>query len=325
MAGLLEGLAVIGSGIAGSAKMAGDTFSEQLKQDALAARETNMARINSIYAKEARTETIQAQERMQKTGFTHAEKLQKESIRSVEDMAARASEERAVEGVFERGSRETLNYESNKAADLRQEKANQQALDLYKIQSDAVLKAAELAGKKAESLVRLEANLRNAAPDDITKKVAALSKIMDPKEAVSLVVNSYSGNKDKAKLYGDFINKTLANDNLNGVKQTPERLAEIKSAGEDLFDYHPKKGAPAQAGEATKPINYLDRAFQKASGKAPGAKPSTAPAFDNTEMAWDPTQGMGLLGEAMGDASENPLVRSIANDQMNKLKEYKPR
>jgi hypothetical protein len=258
MGGLLEGLGmVVGGAMAGGGKVAADVFTEQIKQDALLARELNMARITNMYAKEGRTE---------QNKFTSDEN--KKQRQSAEDLAARAREERAVEGVFERGSRETINYESNKAADIRQDKTNQQALDLYKIESEAKLEAARIAGTKAESLVRLEASLRNAAPDDITKKINALSKYMDQKDAVSLVVDSYSGNRDKAKLYGDYINKTLANDNLNGIQQTPTRIAEIKATGEDLFDYHPKGGAVKQT--TVTPEEELAERLKRVKGKSTG-------------------------------------------------------
>ena len=80
MAGLLSGIGqVLAGGVAGGAKAAGESFVEQAKQEALAAREENMLRIQNLFAKEGRAETQTFQAGESKLGRESAKSLAESS------------------------------------------------------------------------------------------------------------------------------------------------------------------------------------------------------------------------------------------------------
>ena len=105
MAGLLSGIGqVLAGGVAGGAKAAGESFVEQAKQEALAAREENMLRIQNLFAKAGREETQKFQAGESKLGRESAQKLsdqaqlganirQTESLTSTENLAAVKAQE----------------------------------------------------------------------------------------------------------------------------------------------------------------------------------------------------------------------------------------
>ncbi len=312
MAGLLEGLAVFGSGMAGAAKMAGDTFSEQLKQDALAARETNMARINSLYAKEA-----------QKSGqeFTAGEnKLTREATAAENEKLRDVTINEAGKS---RLQARTLAEEADFAAGARQDRASEQAIALADKEIQARIDLYKEQKRDATTLVRLQHQLSQSAPGPLAKTITDLAPFVGKEQAVKLAIDSFSGDKDKRKLYGEVITQGLKTLTINGETMTPEKEATLKELAASTSGWSPEPAAKAGAAPVT---NYLDRAIQKAAGKPKGNTASTAPpTFDSSKMAWNPTQGSGLLeGDSTGQP-ENPLLRSIVSDQMNKLKEYKPR
>lgn len=189
MAGLLG---AIGKGIAGGARAAENAFAEQLKQQAMEAREMNLLRIQEMFADKRQQASYQQAKDLQEAAQIHSENILDQQIRAQKGMHTEGIES-AKEIAFE--NRE------------------------YQKESQDKLIAAQ------RSLAILTHGLKEGETDEITKKFNALTKIVGPEKATNFITELATG---KNTTYEYLVAKMTKDMDLNTMKDTDvERVAQI--------------------------------------------------------------------------------------------------
>ncbi len=303
MAGLLEGIGtVLAGGIAGASKAAGETFAEQMKQQALAIREENMARIADIYAT-----------KRQEAGFAH-EKDMAEDRSNKDIFLAGIRQGYEQENLQQRAGLELTHQEiafgnAKEVADRVADRADK--LELLKNGNDRQKAGEKLVddlyviSQNKQMLMEVEkfrSGLAASEPTATDKLVKTYQRLFGQKEGLDMFRNQMKDDtsKERMALFGAIVKSAdpgsltpAALQNLyNSVQQMSMRgegKAERGDPDKDLANIlkslSPNKGAPA----------------------APGVrKPQTGNSFDPLA-----TVTGGLLNSATEGEPLNPMeIRS---------------
>lgn len=293
--GLLSGIGqVLAGGVAGGAKAAGESFVEQAKQQALAAREENMLRIQNLFAKAGRKETQKFQAGESKLGRTSQENLAK----------TRATHELGM-AETERKFRTDMQVETNKLALARDKASDEDARARIELQYDNTVKVQKLANEAPGVTAKLAADLKGMG--------LAQEKVME------YVAYGLSGEKQDKVAYATIFSSLLRTKTeaakAAGTSVTPE---EIKATSEEAALASgwtpPQRGKPAAApGESA-----FARAKREKAGKNGGTvqpAPDVNPVLDVNPV---PTARPGLLQDPAA-AFEGP-ARDTALSQRNAAK-----
>lgn len=293
MQGLLEGLGMAFSGgLAGAGKAAGDVFSEQVKQEALAAREENMARINNIYAKD-----------LQKEGFAHAEKLETGRQKHSEALAQSGYEhaeyvlgenKKHSEVMFEKEVAARANQAADQNAfllgleDIRTSKQ----LELEKIRDENQRK---LVGMQYDNAVKLQ-KAAQSAPGATWHLFQDLKKmgVADDK-ATAMVMSGLSGEKEKDAAFLKLSAEMIRNATTSGT-------ALDKAGFQEIFDRAREESGKSPVSRAGAGQNSFDQIASAWGTKKKGALPTT--------MAPEP--GATATTPTTGGARPSPYVNVFA-------------
>ena len=209
MAGLLSGIGqVLAGGVAGGAKAAGESFVEQAKQEALAAREENMLRIQNLFAKAGRAETM-----------AHAERMTNKTIASQEKLAGQTQVGANIRQEASLTSTENL-------AEIERLSRSEEAL--------AEREARVTAVAKADTTARKFETFKAGLPGELKKKFDDLKNILGPEKAKDVFTDIIS-RKDTAyetivaKMTKDIDPMDLTEDKVKKIAEIALTFAQLKT------------------------------------------------------------------------------------------------
>jgi len=211
MAGLLSGIGqVLAGGVAGGAKAAGESFVEQAKQEALAAREENMLRIQNLFAKEGRKETQEFTVRMAGERVTHEL-----------GMAKTEKELKVGMAETERTFRVDLQKETNRLAIELEKASDTDARARIGLQYDNAIKLQDEAEKR---------------PTEFMKKYNDIVTLVggDKKRATELALYSVSGKKEEKALYAATMKGFIRQSEASGIPISKELLDDWKEISKEV-------------------------------------------------------------------------------------------
>jgi len=221
--GLLSGIGqVLAGGVAGGAKAAGESFVEQAKQQALAAREENMLRIQEKFAKEGRKETQEFQAGERALDRESAQKMadqtqlganirQTASLKSAEDLAEVERLSRSEEAGAEREARKT---------------------------------AATDAATTAKNLLTFKNNLPDKEKTAIEKNIEGLSKYIPKEQALAITLASLTKEakdleKTQLKSWVDMYIADLKIEGAGGMAPTEQQKIKVGEGVTTRLGYSP--------------------------------------------------------------------------------------
>jgi len=302
--GLLSGIGqVLAGGVAGGAKAAGESFVEQAKQEALAAREENMLRIQNLFAKEGRKETQEFQAGQTKLGHEATENLAKTRATHELDLAGKEKELKLGMAATEREFRLDLQKEENELAVRLEREKDANARARLALQHNYAVKLQELVDKKPKETMQRY--------NDIVEILGG-----DKEKARELTLYSLSGKKEEKALYAATMKGFIKNAEATGMPISKELLADWKKISQEVSgltesDFAEKPAAPKET--------LVERAKRVKAEKNVGVVqpvPDANPVLDVNPV---PTAKPGLLQDPAA-AFEGP-ARDAALSQRNAAKQ----
>ncbi len=274
MAGLLEGIGtVLAGGIAGAGKAVGETFAEQIKQQALAMREENMARISDLYATkrqeagfahEKNMAAAKASEEIFQGGIKQGyaqENAQLEAGLRLNEAEAKAASDKEIHGTYaDKTAREATLYDQRTALEekIYQRRQGESERDWQRRRVAEKEDAAILHKLKATDISPIEKTY-----DFMVKKLKVPEEVAKQAVFASLTAKDGATELDKRKLYATIYEKAI-----EAGKKEPD----ARKFAAEISSWSPE-GAVARSAGGDFTLQGLISDLQKAGKSGPGNKP----------------------------------------------------